>query len=282
MSRPVVQAILGIALLSAMDAIIKGAVARLPVLEIAFLRYLVGTAVMIVLLAIERPGWPSREAIVANGLRAVIVVITATSFFYALGQLPLAEVLILSFISPAVTVVFASLILGERIGPRVLASLAAGFAGVALIVWGGLSGGAGDRTSSLLGVAAVLVSAVGYSASNVLLRARAQRDPLVTIVAIQNIGPALILVGPAGWVWLPPSGSLWPALIAIGALGVAGHLLLARAYAAAEAARLAALDYTALIWAVLFGLVVFGEVPTLWAWCGAILIVGSAWTIARR
>lgn len=279
---PVLQAFIGIALLSGMDALIKAAVAMLPVLQVTFLRYLVGSAVMLVLVAIRRPGWPTREALGANLLRALLVVVTATSFFYALGQLPLAETLILSFISPAFTVLFASLLLGERVGPRILVSLAAGFAGVALIVVGGLGSAADGKTTSLLGVAAVLVSAVGYAASNVLLRARAQRDPLLLIVAIQNFAPGAIIAGPGLWVWQQPGQRGWLLLCAIGLLGVAGHLMLARAYAAAEAARLASLDYTALIWALLLGFAVFGEAPSVFAWVGAVLIVGSAWLVARR
>ena len=279
--HPVFQATIAIALLSAMDALIKAAVAILPVLQVTLMRYLVGSAVVLALVVLRRPGWPTGEALAANVVRAVLVVVTATSFFYALGQLPLAETLILSFVSPAFTVLFAALLLGERIDSRILAALAAGFAGVGLIVAGGLGGGE-TQGSSLLGVAAVLVSAVGYAASNVLLRARAQRDPLLLIVAVQNLVPAAILAVPGGWVWRMPDGGVWLLLGAIGLLGVAGHLLLARAYAGAEAARLAPLDYTALIWAVLFGLFVFGEMPGLFAWAGAALILGSAWLVARR
>ena len=209
-------------------------------------------------------------------------VIPATCFFYALGQLPLAETLILSFISPAFTVLFAALILGERVTSRILVSLCAGFGGVALIVAGGLAGHGGDKATSLLGVAAVLVSAVGYAASNVLLRARAQRDPVLLIVAIQNVAPAAMLSVPASLVWQAPTTSIWLVLVTIGTLGVAGHLLLARAYAGAEAARLASLEYTALIWAVLFGLLAFGEVPAPSVFAGGALILGSAWLAARR
>ncbi len=283
-SRPALHAVLGIALLSFMDAIIKALVIRLPVLEIAFLRYLVGSFVMVAILGVARPGWPDRESLKANALRAVVVVITAASFFYALGQLPLAETLILSFISPVVTALLAALLLGERIDRRILAALGAGFAGVALIVLPGLVGGDPGhvRSGSLPGVVAVIVSAIGYSASNVLLRARAQRDPLLTIVGIQNLAPAAMLAGPAAFLWVTPGPSDWALIAAVGSLGVGGHLFLARAYARAEATRLAALDYTALIWAVLIGLLVFGEVPTIWVGFGGVLILSAALLATRR
>jgi drug/metabolite transporter (DMT)-like permease len=50
-----------------------------------------------------RPGWPTREAAAYNGLRALLIVVTATSFFFALGRLPLADAIAMSFISPALT-----------------------------------------------------------------------------------------------------------------------------------------------------------------------------------
>lgn len=283
MTPPAVAAVLGIALLSFMDATIKALVPRVPVIEIAFLRYLIGSAAMAAVLSVARPGWPSYEALRANLGRAVLVVITATTFFYALGQLPLAEVLIISFISPTVTALLAALLLGERLSSRIILALAIGFAGVAVIVLPGWAAAdAAKKAHSLLGVGAVLTAAVGYSASNVLLRARAQRDPLLTIVGIQNFAPALMLLAPALWTWSAPSQGDWPAIAAVGLLGVGGHLLLARAYARAEATRLAPLDYTALIWAVLIGAAVFGEIPTLWTVAGAALILGAAVVAGRH
>jgi S-adenosylmethionine uptake transporter len=68
----------------------------------------------------------------------------------------------------------------------------------------------------------------------------------------------------------------------MGVLGVIGHVLMATAYAKAEAARLAPLEYTALIWAVLIGYGVFSEIPTWATLGGGILIVGAAMLTSRR
>ena len=284
MRRPFLEAFAAIALLSAMDAAIKSLVARLPVIEVAFLRYLIGSVAMTAIVAVARPGWPRTDTIRANALRALLVVITATTFFYGLGVLPLAEALILSFMSPIFTAAFAVLLLRETVDRRIALALAAGFTGVIVIVAGGQAGpGAPIETSSTVwGAAAVVLSAVTYSASNVLLRARARRDPLLLIVLIQNVAPALILAGPAVFVWEGPSPAEWARLALVGSLGVSGHLLLARAYAGAEATRLAPFDYTALIWAVLFGFFLFGEIPTVWALGGAALIAAGAALGSRR
>ncbi len=285
MNRPVIDGVIAIALLSVMDAIIKKLVATIPVLEVAFLRYGVGSVAMTAVLAATRPGWPRAETVRANALRAILVVVAAVAFFYALGVLPLAETLILSFVSPLFTALLATALLGERLRLRTLGAIAAGFAGVLVIVGGkgGLPGSARPGAAfPLLGIGAVLLSAVAYSASNVLLRARAQRDPVLHIVLIQNIAPAAILAGPASLNWAAPTGREALLTLAVGLLGVSGHLLLARAYANAEASRLAPLDYTALIWAAGIGFLVYAEVPAPSAILGAGLIGAGAWVGSRR
>jgi drug/metabolite transporter (DMT)-like permease len=275
----IAEALAGLALLCAMDALIKGVAQRFPVFEVAFARYLFGSLLILGLAAVARPGWPSAETLRANGLRALLVVITATTFYYALARLPLAETIALSFLSPIFVALAANLVLGETIDRRIVSGLGAGFAGMLVIVAGqtGLSFG-----GSFSGVAAVLVSAVTYALSMVLLRARAQTDPVVTIVTIQNVAPAAILLVPALLVWQQPSPADWGVLTLLGTLGVLGHLLMARAYAKAQAARLASLEYTALLWASLFGFAFFGEVPTPTTLAGAALIIGGAVVASRR
>jgi drug/metabolite transporter (DMT)-like permease len=73
-----------------------------------------------------------------------------------------------------------------------------------------------------------------------------------------------------------------PALMVLGLLGVSGHLLLARAYAKVQAVRLAPLDYTALLWAVIIGYAAYDEVPSAATAIGAVMILGAAFIASRR
>src|SRR6185436_7873362 len=133
-------------LLTLMDALIKQLSPRYNVLEIAFLRYAFGMIGAVVYALWKQPGWPTREAAAYNGLRAFLIVITATSFFFALGHLPLADAIAMSFISPALTALLGAMLLGERLDWRIGLALATGFLGMLLIV-GGKIGGAGlDET----------------------------------------------------------------------------------------------------------------------------------------
>jgi drug/metabolite transporter (DMT)-like permease len=275
-----VRAAAAIAVLSAMDAVIKAMAAKYPTFEVVFLRFAFGLVIATGALVLARPGRPSRETVIANAGRAALAVVTATTFFFALGQLPLAEALVLTFLSPMFVALFGALMLGERPDRRILVALAAGFAGVLVVISDQF--GVSSEARSLAGVAAALVSAVCYAFGLVLLRARAQRDPMVYIVFFQNLGPALILAPFAYAVWQPPTviDLGWFALMAM--LGVGGHFIMTSAFARAEAARLAALEYTALIWAALFGYLAFNEVPTLATVAGATLIVTGAVVASRR
>ena len=279
--HPVVLAALGVSVLSAMDALIKNVAARHHTFEIAFLRYAVGLIFAAAALAVIRPGWPTRESLIVNGSRSFIVALTATCFFYALGALPLAETITLSFLSPVFLAIFGVVLLREPIDRRIGLALIVGLFGMLVIV-GPRLGTESYSPQAALGALAALISAVTYALAMTLLRARARHDPVVTIVFIQNIGPGLILLAPAIAVWRTPDAYDWWIFGLIGFSGVAGHLLLAMAFARAQAARLAPLEYTALVWATLFGFLFYGEVPAPYVLAGSALIIGAAFVAGKR
>ncbi|MGO4572936.1 DMT family transporter [Microvirga sp. 2TAF3] len=277
---PALRAAAGIAVLSIMDAVIKGMAAHYPTFQVAFLRFACGTLIATGVVTALRPGWPTRATIVANLMRSVAAVVTAVSFFYALGQLPLAETLVLSFLSPMFIALFGLLLLQEKVDGRIVLAIAVGFGGTLIVVLGQTEGAQAARSWS--GVAAALLSAVTYAFSLVLLRQRAQRDKFMHIVFFQNIGPALLVSPFAFWFWQPLNLEHLAWFMIMGVLGVIGHILMTTAYAKAEAARLAPLEYTALIWAAAIGYGVFSEVPTWATLGGGALIVGAALLTSRR
>ena len=281
LARLVLLAVGAEGLLTLMDALIKLLTPRYATLEITFLRYASGLIGAVVYAAWSRPGWPTREAALHNGLRACLIAVIATSFFFALGRLPLADAIALSFISPVLTALMGALLLGERLDWRIAGALAAGFAGMVLIVGGGI-GTADYDTDALVGVGAVLVAAIGYALNIIMLRHRATRDPLGQIVLIQNLGPALILAVPGLLVWKTPTPPDLALFALIGAIGVTAHTMLAHAFARVEAARLAPVQYVTLVWGVLFGFLFFAEVPAIMTFLGAALIVLGTLATRRR
>ncbi len=274
----VLMAILGIGVLSVMDAAVKGIAASVPTWEIVFLRYAFGTAFALPAFLASERRLPPLEILRAHFLRSIAVVLTALTFFYALGVLPLAVCLALSFTSPIMIALLARISLGERPGTGVLLAIGVGFLGVLTVLFGELqrSGGA-----TLAGILAATVAAGTYAVSMVSLKARAARDRLATIVFLQN-GFAALLVAPVAAVFWTGSGVTrlwWFALL--GLLGTIGHYALAWSYRHADASRLGAIEYTAFLWAAGLGLVFFGEIPSLATLAGAALIVAGAVLAAR-
>jgi S-adenosylmethionine uptake transporter len=272
-TQAVLVAIGGIGLLSLMDAAVKEVATAIPTWEIVFLRYLFGTLFALPMFLADGGRVPPWAVLRAHLWRSVAVVITAVTFFYALGVLPLAVTLALSFTAPIMIALLARAGLGERAGVGVFVAIAVGFLGVLTVLGGELQR---SGTATILGIAAATTAAASYAVAMVSLKARAMRDPLSTIVLLQN-GFAMLLIAPfAAAVWSPPStGQLgWFALI--GLLGTGGHVALAWAYRHADASRLGAIEYTAFLWAVALGLVFFGEVPSLATLAGATLIIAGA------
>jgi drug/metabolite transporter (DMT)-like permease len=278
-------AVLAVGVLSGMDAAIKGLSAEFSTPQIAFLRYLSGSLAILAVIAVARPPRPKLEMILANSWRAVLGVVTALTFFFALGRLPLAETLSLSLLSPCCTVIFGALLLRERVGRPIVVALAVGLVGMLMIVAPKFSAGTASL-AALQGALAVMVSTLTYSLSLVLLRSRATRDHPMTIVAVQNVGSALILAclapfAPTG-LWQPLAAFDLLRFAALGILGIAGHLMVVKAYSLAPAARMAPADYTALIYASVFGYVFFGETPAWTTVLGALLIMASSFAATRR
>jgi drug/metabolite transporter (DMT)-like permease len=170
--------------------------------------------------------------------------------------------------------------LGERVGPRLILALLAGFAGMLIIV-GGQMGSADYTPDTLKGALAVLLAAVFYAVFLLLLRIRANTDPLPTMLLFQNLGPALFMAIPAYAVWRPLTLRDFALFLLTGALGITGHAFMIMAFARAEAARLAPVHYVALLWGTLYGYLFFGHLPGVATLIGAALVV-AATLLARK
>lgn len=285
-SSPFLIAAGGMALLCAMDAVIKYLGADHTVVTIAFGRYLVGTGFAFGLYAAAGRPRLTADMLRAHTVRGLAMAISAFLFFWALTALPLAETVALSFVAPLLIPFIARLLLGERLRATSLAAGLVGFAGVLIAVSGAGAEMAAASPKRSLGLAAVLGSAVAYALSAVLLRGRAARDG-PAIVGVMNAGvPTLVLAPFAVAFGAMPQPQALPWFILTGLLGTAGIYLLSMAYARAEAQVLAPVEFTALAWAALLGVVLFHEVPGARVLIGASVIIAAclfaAWDERRR
>ena len=261
------------------DAAVKFLAADIDVVTLMAWRFLIaGTGILGVYIWCGKPV-PKWEAIRFHALRGFIQTAAALTFFWSLTQLALAEATVIGFTAALMIAPIAWLILGERL--TAVAGIAAliGFGGAALAASGSTEG-APEDANRLLGAAACLVAALCYALTLVLMRLRTRMEDTLTIVMFTNVFPALILFPFLLATDPTPNPSDLPAYFGLAAAGTAVWWLMTLGYARAEAQKLAPLEYTALIWASLFGWFIFAEVPGWRLWIGAALIITACLLIA--
>lgn len=270
---PVMLAVLGTALLCVMDAVIKHLSVTNGALAIALGRYVFGAAVAgAIWNAAGRPAI-TLDVLRAHALRGVLIATSAWCFFFALGKLELVQAITLGFLAPLLVPFAAWAILGEKPRPTNVAAGVVGFIGAVIAA----SGTPVTELSSdrMAGIAAALTASVTYALSIAMLRQRADKDGAPLIGLMQTLVPMAIVAGPAiALSPMPPLMDL-PWFFLMGVLGAGGWYLLINAYARAEAQRLAPIEFTALIWATLFGYALFNEVPLMQVYAGAALIIAA-------
>ena len=272
---------IGIATFSGMDAVMKGLVIALGIYATMVWRMLAGVVMAGALFA-TRPNWPAREVMRIHLYRGALTTVMALLFFWGLARVPLAQAIALAFIAPLIALFLAAFFLHEKIGPRTIGASLIAFAGVAVIFVGQARADLG--ADALLGSIAILVSAICYAVNIILMRRQALVAGPIEIAFFQNLIVAVLLLAAwplVGGADLPPSGQI-PFILLASFLSTASLLLLSWAYARAEASYLAATEYTAFLWAMLLGWLVFGERVSLFTLAGAALIVAGCFLPARR
>jgi len=202
--------------------------------------------------------------------------------FAALKLLPLADITAFGFVQPIFAVVLAALILKETIGPYRGAAVVIGFAGVMLMIQphGGMAGIIAHGFSAGAGLA--LTGALCSAFVVIYIRQMSATEKSETIVFYFMLFCALF--GALSMIWwrVPLSWSSAGWLIMAGVFGGFGQIAMTFSYRYAEPSLLAPFDYTSMIWAVCFGLAIFGEIPALLVLVGAAIVTAAGAFIAWR
>lgn len=222
--------------------------------------------------------WPKRPGL--QVLRSSLLFGSNLAFFAALTFIPLADAATIGLMSPLVVALLAWPMLGERTTPLRVAALVAGFAGVLVVLRPGTEL---FHPAALL----VLVNATGYALYQILTRVAARDDrPEVSAVWSSVVG-AFVMLAVLPFVWITPQTALDLFLFCgIGVIGAVGHYFVARAFGLAPANIVSPFQYFQLFGAVTVGWLFFGDLPDLFVWVGAAIIIGAGlvigWGETRR
>jgi drug/metabolite transporter (DMT)-like permease len=262
---------------SCLDASAKWLNQSLPPLQTVTVRYLGSFFFTVIFLnPWSRPGILRTRHPRLQIARAVCLVIATLSVFSVLHRLPLAQVTAIGFATPLIVALLAGPALGEKIGPRRLAAVGVGFAGVLVVTRP--FGGAMDPAAFM-----VLITASANAVYSLLTRRIAAHDrPETTLFYTGLVGSALVLpLVPFTWT-TPTSPATWIAFVTMSGAGALGHGLLIVAHKYAPASLLAPFYYIQLVGSATLGRVVFGETPDRWTVIGGAIVIGSGLYLLYR
>jgi drug/metabolite transporter (DMT)-like permease len=269
-AKAVAYMLAAVASLAVLDAAVKWLTDDYPVPQIAFIRYVIGLALALGLAGISTGGLASLRTRRLGGhlLRSVFNLSAMLVFYYALWLLPLAEAVAIAFATPIFTTMLSIPLLRERVSPRRWAAVGVGFAGVLVMV---RPSALGVEPGVLLALLSAVLFAMVVTTSRQLTRTEASHTILFYYSIACLIGTGAMLP----WYWVTPAPGDLAAFLIVGVTGSFGQYLMNQALRYGEASMLAPLDYTALLWAALFGYMLWGDWPSLWVVGGAALVLLS-------
>ena len=262
------------ALAAGMHAAVRRVSAEIHPFEIFFVRQFVSVALLIPwFLGVGFANLKTSRA----GLRitrGAIHTVSGMSLFFALSITPLAKLTALNMSVSLFTVVGAILFLREKSDRRRWAVLLIGFAGVIIIVQPGYE-------VIGLGVILVLSSRIFAATGKLLAKTLSKTENTATIVAYTATTIMVLSLIPTLFVWKTPNLEQFVWLALMGGLGTMSQITIVQAYKLGDVGAVEPISFFRLIWAAVFGFVFFAEVPSLWMWAGAAIIIAAVTYLAR-
>ncbi len=260
----------GYSMFSIQDAVVKWLVTFYAVPQILFIR-----SVMIVAISgfvIRRYGHPSilrsphRNSLV---LRAVLMLAAWLSYYSAARHLGLAELTTMYFSAPIIVMVLSIFVLDEKVGAVRWIACFGGFVGVLL---------AANPTEapSLVPAGMVLFAGFCWAWSTILVRLVSRSESTINQMLATSLAFVIACGAALPFVWTWPDAFGWSLMLGLGCVSAIGQYLLYEGFRYAPASTLAPIEYSGLVWAFLYGYVIWAEVPTMNVVAGAVLIVASS------
>ena len=275
-ARAIVCMLIGVVLLALNDALIKSLTQDYPVGEILFLRG-VFVCPWIMVFAWRAGGLRALRVVRVEGqaLRGLCVIASSFLFVTGLRYLPLADAIAVAFTGPLFVTAMAPYALGERVGWRRRLAVLAGFLGVLIMA---RPGGEAMQWALLFPLGAALCGGT----RDLITRRISRTETTVSVLFVTTLMVVLagLATAPLGWAPLR-AGDLW-VFASSGTLIAGAHYLMIEAFRLGEAALVAPFKYTSMVWALLFGFLIFGDLPDAWTLLGAGVVVLAGFYVLRR
>jgi drug/metabolite transporter (DMT)-like permease len=279
--RGMVAALAAFFMFTVMNVFAKLLSANHSVIEIAFYRNLIASLPFLFLVFVLG----RREILVIRskpslvGLRAVLGAVSLMTTFAAFSLMPMAETTVLLFTASLFIPVLGVVFLGERVGPWRWAAVAIGFAGVMV-----MAGPAGNV--HILGVTVALVAALMHATLQIVLRYLGRYESPETVTFYFLVIGTLVTALPLPFVAVTPTMAEVPLLFGVGLSGALAQWLLSIAFRNAPAAIVTVFNYSGIVWATVFGWLIWNDWPLPSVLIGAVIVIASnaliIWRESRR
>ncbi|WP_261618496.1 DMT family transporter [Microbaculum marinisediminis] len=267
-----------------MAAMVKYLTTSVPIGELMFARSFFALPPLVVWMAFRRefPFALKTRRFKGHMLRGAFGAAAMAGYFVGLSYLPLPDMTAIWFVAPLLTLALATVMLGETVGLLRWSAVGIGFLGVILILSPHLGSGISAADDAAIGAVIGFAGAALTALAMIQVRQLTGTETTAAIVFYFSVTATLfsLLTLPFGWV--VPDGRTALLLVAIGTVGGVGQILLTLAYRYAPVSVIAPFDYTAMIWSLLIGYVVFGEVPYPIVLVGSAIVIGAGLFVIWR
>jgi drug/metabolite transporter (DMT)-like permease len=262
---------------SCLDAISKWLGPHIGPLETTWARYISSVfLVSLVLNPWSQPDIALTKKPWMQAVRSLLLFMSTILNFFALQHLQLMETMSIIFLAPLLVALLSGPILGEWVGTRRMVAISVGFVGVLIVTRPGTGH---VHPAALLSLAGTFC----YAFYAILTRILAAHDSSATTMFYSGLGGLFILTPVMPFVWRQPENSTVVFfMVLIGAFGALGHWLLILAYKRAPAPVLSPFIYSQLIWMMMLGYFVFGDIPDRWTLVGASVVIASGLYLLHR
>ena len=248
------------------------------VTESLFYRQLIAMPLICFLIWRSQADWPSivTDKHRLHILRSCLGIFAMGLNFWAMTLLPLADATTISFTVPIFATLFAAMFLREKVGIRRWTAILIGFVGVLIVVQ------PGGSLIPAFGAAVALAGALVTASVTMVIRILGRTETSVVTIFWFSVYTLPALTVCAFIYGGGHDAKTWGYLLGIGIFGALGQLCITQSLRLAPVSTIVPMDYTSLIWATIFGIVLFGQYPGLSIWLGAPIIIGSGLFIAWR
>lgn len=256
--------------LGSTDAIVKWSTTNVDPVQIGFSRFVVSLIMVLWLVGRSQPGFAAlrTKRPIEHAARAFCAAVELTAFYIAISLIPLPTAMSIVSASPIFGTLLGVVFLRERLRPGGWIAVFAGFSGVLLVVQ------PEEGADSILGTIAVLTSVVLWCFAQLFARRLSTTESSFSILFYYAVGGTVILGLATPFVWVNPAPLEWAGILAVGIFGCLGQYFLILSLRYAPLSLLAPFEYSALVWASIYGYIFWGDL------LGPIAIIGVAIIIA--